>query len=149
MPRSGQLGLPLLCAIAFAVFALGLWATNGNNLPGMLQTLTDRSSSCMLVTVHDGDTIRCGFERVRLADIEAPELPGSPDCAGYKASRSWCDHELAYQSREELKAFLDTGEVELVRSGEDKAGQTLAIVKVEGVSAGEHLMMKKLARPQK
>ncbi|QEA17472.1 thermonuclease family protein [Novosphingobium ginsenosidimutans] len=103
----------------------------------------------MLVTVHDGNTIRCGFERVRLAGIKAPELPGSPDCAGYRASRSWCDPELAYRSKEALEAFLDSGKVEIIRSGEDRSGQSLAIVKVDGVNAGEHLIARKLAKPLK
>ena len=147
MPRNSQLGLPLLGAIALVVFMLGLLVTNGANLPGMLQTLSDRSTSCLLVTVHDGDTIRCGLERVRLADIDAPELPGSPVCAGYKASRSWCDYKLAYRSKAALEAFLDTGKVEIVRQGEDRFGQTLAIVKVNGASAGDHMIAQKLARP--
>ncbi|OYZ97482.1 MAG: nuclease, partial [Novosphingobium sp. 17-62-8] len=33
---------------------------------------------CLSPTVHDGDTIRCGSERVRIANIDAPELPDSP-----------------------------------------------------------------------
>lgn len=35
---------------------------------------------CLSPTVHDGDTIRCGSERVRIANINAPELPDSPKC---------------------------------------------------------------------
>ncbi len=35
---------------------------------------------CLLPSVHDGDTIRCDRERVRIANIDAPELPDSPKC---------------------------------------------------------------------
>ena len=35
---------------------------------------------CMSPLVHDGDTIRCRRERVRIANIDAPELPDSPKC---------------------------------------------------------------------
>lgn len=149
MPRNGQLNLPLLGSIAFVVFALGLLVTNGNRLPGMMQAVSDSSTSCILISVHDGDTIRCGMEQVRLADIDAPELPGSPECAGFRAARSWRDHKLADRSREVLEGFLDTGEVEILRQGEDKYGHTLAIVSVDGESAGEYLVSKGLARPSK
>lgn len=149
MPRNGQLNICLLCSITFVVFALGLLVTNSNRLPGMMQALSDSSTSCIFVSVHDGHTIRCGMEQVRLADIDAPELPGSPECAGFRAARSWCDHQLAEGSREVLEAFLDTGEVEILRQGEDKYGHTLAIVSVGGKSAGEYMVAKGLARPSK
>jgi len=35
---------------------------------------------CLSPSVHDGDTIRCGRERVRIANIDAPELPDSLKC---------------------------------------------------------------------
>ena len=34
---------------------------------------------CLSPTVHDGDTIRRGSERVRIANIDASELPDSPE----------------------------------------------------------------------
>jgi endonuclease YncB( thermonuclease family) len=46
---------------------------------------------CVSVTVHDGDTIRCGRERVRIANIDAPELPDSPKCQDRRVSYAWCD----------------------------------------------------------
>ena len=35
-----------------------------------------RRYACASVTVVDGDTLRCGGQRVRLASIDAPEMPG-------------------------------------------------------------------------
>lgn len=147
MPNSSQLNLPLLGAVSFVVFALGMWITNGSKLPGLLQAWSDSSTSCLIATVSDGTTIRCGMERVRLADIDAPKPAGSPKCAGFRAVRSWCDHELAERSREALEALLDTGKVEILRQGEDQNGVTLAIVKVNGVNAGDYLIARGLARP--
>ena len=44
---------------------------------------------CMSPSVHDGDTIRCGRERVRIANIDAPELPDSPKCQDRRRSYAW------------------------------------------------------------
>jgi micrococcal nuclease len=140
----------LLGGIAVSVFGLGMLVTNWGALGAqsvMSSKAASGQSACAFLTVHDGDTIRCGTERVRLADIDAPELSGSPRCEGYRAATSWCDYELARRSRSALKAFLDTGRVEVIRQGEDNYGRTLAIVRVEGVSAGEHLIRQGLARP--
>jgi endonuclease YncB( thermonuclease family) len=84
---------------------------------------------------------------VRLADIDAPEVPGSPKCEGWRAERAWCDFALGYRSRDELRAFLASGPVGLIRKGEDKYGRTLAVVEVGGQSAGAHLVTMGLARP--
>ncbi len=46
---------------------------------------------CLSPTVHDGDTIRCGREKVRIANIDAPELPDSPKCHDRRQSYAWCD----------------------------------------------------------
>lgn len=44
---------------------------------------------CVSLSVHDGDSIRCGSERVRIANIDAPELPGSPKCEDRRRSYAW------------------------------------------------------------
>jgi endonuclease YncB( thermonuclease family) len=46
--------------------------------PAEVQAATSSATGCAQLSVHDGDTIRCGVERIRLANIEAPELPDSP-----------------------------------------------------------------------
>jgi len=44
---------------------------------------------CLSPTVHDGDTIRCGSERVRIANIDAPELSDSPKCHDRRVPYAW------------------------------------------------------------
>lgn len=106
---------------------------------------------CQTVTVHDGYTIRCDGEKVRVANIDAPELPGSSRCdprqlRGGK-NPSWCDHDLGYRSRDALRAFLARGPVQTHRRGTDRYGRTLATLSVNGRDAGEYLVAQGLARP--
>jgi len=104
-------------------------------------------TSCLGVSVHDGDTIRCGGERIRIANIDAPELPGSPKCERRRRGYEWCDYRAGAASREALRAFLTRGRVTIERQGEDAYGRTLATVRVNGRDAGEYLIARGLARP--
>lgn len=105
---------------------------------------------CASPVVHDGDTIRCGRERVRLASIDAPELPGSPKCARPRRSNGshpgWCDYRMAAQSRDALAALLAGQRVLITRQGTDIYGRTLATVSVNGRDAGAILIARGLAR---
>ena len=105
---------------------------------------------CTIVTVHDGDTIRCNGEKVRIANIDAPELPGSSRCDPRHLrggdNPSWCDYEAGYASRDALIGFLQTGPDELERLGTDRYGRTLGKVTVSGQDAGAYLVSKGLAR---
>jgi endonuclease YncB( thermonuclease family) len=101
---------------------------------------------CGSLSVHDGDSIRCGGERVRIANIEAPELPGSPKCEDSRRSYAWCDYQAGYQARDELRTFLSRGPVMIERMGPDKYGRTLALVTVNGGDAGAYLVRLGLAR---
>ncbi|MFK5088413.1 thermonuclease family protein, partial [Klebsiella pneumoniae] len=82
----------------------------------------------------------CGSERIRIADIDAPELPDSPKCQDYRARDAWCDFEKGYASRDALRAFLAKGRVVVVRQGVDRYGRTLALIRVNGVDAGDWLI---------
>lgn len=102
--------------------------------------------ACILYT-HDGDTVRCQNERIRLLAIDAPELPGSPSCRREKRATHWCtDYQLAIRSRDALRAFLSTGPVMIEREGRDRYGRTLARLSVNGRDAGEYLVSRGLAR---
>lgn len=121
-----------------------------DRLAGLLITMLARTSTSTLVAsacianVHDGDTIRtCEGERIRISNIEAPEMRGSPKCRG----GGWCDYALAEQSRDELSAFLANGTVTIARSRTDRYDRTLATVAVNGKDAGEYLISRSLARP--
>jgi len=64
----------------------------------------------------DGDTLRCGSERIRLRGVYAPELaePGGPE------------------ARARLQRRLEEGEIRLDRHGRDRYGRTRADVYVGG-----------------
>lgn len=103
-------------------------------------------TDCSSLSVHDGDSIRCGRERIRIANIDAPELPDSPKCKDRRAAYAWCDFKTGYASRDSLKAFLAKGRVMIERQGIDRYGRTLARVTVNGIDAGEYLIQRGLAR---
>ena len=100
-----------------------------------------------LASVHDGDTVRsCEGERIRIANIEAPELPDSPKCRPRPRSYAWCDYDMGYESRDALRAFLASGPVKIQRTGTDRYGRTLARLTVNGRDAGQYLIARGLAR---
>jgi micrococcal nuclease len=71
--------------------------------------------------VVDGDTLRCGDERVRLLGIDAPELPGH--CRTGRA----CVAGDPYASSASLEAAL-APPLSIRRVGADRYGRTLAMV---------------------
>lgn len=112
------------------------------------------SSTICIASVHDGDSIRlCSGERIRIANIDAPELPGSERCSAGARSRlagsrnpSWCDYARGFRARDALEAFLATGPVRIRRVGTDRYNRTLAHVTVNGRDAGQYLISRGLAR---
>ena len=111
-------------------------------------------AAACIASVHDGDTLRlCSGERVRLANIDAPEVAGSSRCrtktrARLAASRNpaWCDKKLGIQSRDALRRFIVSGTAKIHRIGKDRYGRTLARVTVNGQDAGAYLISRGLAR---
>lgn len=101
---------------------------------------------CSVTSVHDGDTIRCGSEKVRIANIDAPELADSPKCKDRRASYAWCDFNAGLQSRNALRTFLSRGRVTIERLGMDSYGRTLAKISVNGQDAGAFLVNQGLAK---
>jgi len=69
----------------------------------------------------DGDTLRCGQERVRLLGIDAPEMPGH--CRRGRR----CVQGDPFISKARLEASLDR-QMSIVRVGQDRYGRTLATV---------------------
>ena len=92
------------------------------------------------IRIIDGDTIDFEGMRVRLADIDTPEVRGR------------CAHEteLAARATRRLRALLADGAIELHRlpSGrdEDQYGRKLRIVTRDGRSVGDMLVAEGLAR---
>lgn len=85
---------------------------------------------CSAPIVIDGDTIVCGREHVRLAAIDAPELPGH--CRVGRA----CVDGNGYASKAALTKLLTLGRVSIRRCGIDRYGRTLAHVYVRGQDVG-------------
>lgn len=101
---------------------------------------------CVSLSVHDGDSIRCGRERIRIQDIDAPELPDSPKCHDRRRRYAWCNYRKGYEARDALREFLSQGPVMVQRTGVDRYGRTLALVTVNGRDAGAYLVGHGLAR---
>lgn len=74
----------------------------------------------------DGDTLRCGAERVRLIGIDAPELPGH--CARHRR----CAPGDPFAARAHLARLLRSGPIMITRTGQDHYGRTLALVRAGG-----------------
>jgi endonuclease YncB( thermonuclease family) len=66
--------------------------------------------------VHDGDTVWWNGEKIRIADIDAPELNGQ--CRQ--------ERDLARASRDRLVVLLNARPVTIWRTGKDRYGRTLA-----------------------
>ncbi len=76
--------------------------------------------SCRSVKVTDGDTLRCDGKRVRLAGIDAPELPGH--C---RKGRD-CTPGDPYASTDNLEMLVATGPVVCAQSDIDVYGRIVA-----------------------
>jgi endonuclease YncB( thermonuclease family) len=90
--------------------------------------------------VVDGDTIWHRGIKIRLADIDTPEV-FSPQCASEAA--------LGRQATERLLELINAGAFELVRTGRDadRYGRKLRILERHGRSLGDILIAEGLARP--
>lgn len=147
--KSGARRTPTLLLVSIglavgAVSGLGLL-----NWPG-LWSMTAQSSSVRFRRCHmgggincvvDGDTFWFNGERVRVADIDAPETH-PPRCPA--------EAELGNRATERLHELLNAGPFTL-QSGssrdEDRYGRKLRIVERDGRSLGSQLVSEGLARP--
>lgn len=90
--------------------------------------------------IWDGDSflvgMQSGSERIRVQNIDAPEIDGQ--CIEEIQRANWAKNRLA--------DIMNESRVEIVRSGKDKYGRTLARVNVNGVDAGSTLIAEGLAR---
>ncbi|WP_207541062.1 thermonuclease family protein [Sabulicella rubraurantiaca] len=96
----------LLFPLILLGFALGAWLATQRPAP---------DSAFLSCTATDGDTLRCGAERVRLLGLDAPEMSGR--CV---------DEERRARAARDRLAALAQGGVRLARDGEDRYGRTLA-----------------------
>lgn len=89
--------------------------------------------------VIDGDTIRYGGTKIRLEDIDAPEI-SSPKCAAEAA--------LGRQATRRLLELMNEGPFRLVGGtrDEDRYGRKLRVIERNGRSVGDTLIAEGLAR---
>ena len=89
--------------------------------------------------VQSGDSFYLGGKTVRIAGIEAPQLYGAA-CPR--------EAELGRASATRLQRILNSGELELTRSGEDldRYGLLLRHVSVDGASVAQAMVAARLAR---
>jgi len=91
----------------------------------MITVLAALSLSCTPVAV-DGDTIRCGTERIRLIGIDAPEM------GPCKPAGRVCVSGDPEASKRALSAALKNKPLRIERRGLDRYGRTLAFVSAGG-----------------
>lgn len=84
----------------------------------ILAAATPPPSNC---TVTDGDTIRCGDERIRLLGIDAPEIHG---CRKGRV----CVAGDGQASKRSLERAVAGSRLSLRRLGKDRYGRTLGVV---------------------
>ncbi len=84
------------------------------------------TSSALSCTVTDGDTLRCGAERVRLTGIDAPEV------VGHCRKGRQCAPGDGIASKASLIRIIGGRPVTLSRLGRDRYGRTLAVAYVGG-----------------
>lgn len=90
--------------------------------------------------VVDGDTFWLAGEKVRIADIDTPEI-SQPMCAAELA--------LGNRAKRRLRQLLNAGPFELQRVGNrdrDRNGRLLRVVTRDGRSLGDVLVKEGLAR---
>lgn len=87
--------------------------------------------------VVDGDTFWLQGEKIRLMDIDTPEVGGA------------CEAERVMSARSagRLAELLSGGVIEIERHGQDHFKRTLGVVSVDGRKVGDIMISEGLARP--
>ncbi|MCW5728217.1 thermonuclease family protein [Parvibaculum sp.] len=91
------------------------------------------------ISVHDGDTIRIGDERIRLLGFDTPELGRHSRCA--REARE------AERARDFLRRSIDRArDIRIERDGTDRYGRTLARLYIDGTDAASLMIGSGYAR---
>lgn len=105
--------------------------------------LTVAFAASLSIVVIDGDTIDVNGERIRIANIDAPEIRGAK-----------CDAEkrLGIVAKHRLEQLVQAGRLEIIpgdpKNGRvrDRHGRTLATIRIDGDDVGEILIRDSIAR---
>lgn len=134
--------------IGLGVFAAGMAITNWDTVASAASPVVGRitgTNFTICVTdvrwncVVDGDTFWRNRRKIRIADIDTPEV-FSPKCAS--------EYERGMQATHRLRELLNEGpfELESIDRDQDKHGRDLRIVVRNGRSIGDQLVGEGLAR---
>ena len=135
--RIGGARLAFLGGVAAALVYTGTLA-GGESRAGAMAAGASLIADPWAVVITDGDTFRYHGTKIRVADIDAPEVRGR------------CPEEsrLAARATDRLEALLHAGPFELRTLGrdEDRYGRKLRVVTRNGRSLGDQLVAEGLAR---
>ena len=133
-----------LVVIACVAF-LGYSAVRDGMLPGFLggnspSRFTKGIETIDLREAHilDGGTVSFGSERIRIANVEAPEI-FEPGCRR--------EREIGLKAKERLGQLIASGASQIEREGTDAIGRTLARVRTGETDVGQTLLNEGLALP--
>jgi micrococcal nuclease len=140
--------LTLFISIALTQAYYSGWFTTKSSTVGFMSTEAQVGESVSFNRCHigggyncvvDGDTIWLRGEKIRIADIDAPETH-DPQCQSEKA--------LGDRATDRLEQLLEAGTVTLqsIDRDEDRYGRKLRIVLVDGRSVGDTLVSEGLVR---
>jgi endonuclease YncB( thermonuclease family) len=142
--RPARRALPLrwlpLGLVAVALVAMLATPKRNANAPLAATAIALCRTAAEPTCVIDGDTIRYNGIKIRLADIDAPEV-FSPQCASERA--------LGERAALRLVALMNEGPVQMARDGgrdEDVYGRKLRTLWRDGRSLGDTLVAEGLAR---
>jgi endonuclease YncB( thermonuclease family) len=104
---------------------------------GRSEPREERAVAGQRIYAFDGDTFVMGGRRIRIANIDAPELH-PPRCAE--------EQRLGMAAKEKLQQLLGSGNVTISGSAHDRYGRDLRYVEVNGQDVGEAMLSAGLAR---
>lgn len=119
-------------------------STPDQKVEAVIRTLLVAAIINFTGSVTDGDTVTIAGERIRIANIDTPEI-----------HHAQCEAErrLGKVAARRLAELLKSGRIE-VHVGDpgtgrkkDRYGRTLATISIDGMDVGETLIIEDLARP--
>ena len=125
-----------------ATFGVGMLVTQGFGTSAIARS-QQTYSICGMVRqncVVDGDTVWIDGTKIRIADIDTPEI-GQPKC-------DW-EYQQGIKARDRLQELMNSRPFEVVRIGsrdEDRYGRKLRVLVSNGRSLGDQLVSEGLAR---
>jgi endonuclease YncB( thermonuclease family) len=126
---------PALTAILVLAIVAGLGLAPEDALDDFLDAAVPNRGDIVLaggVQVTDGDTFRIGAERIRVENIDTPELGDGAECLA--------ERHLADLALQHARVLLASGELRVERTGADQYGRTLARVSVGGRDFGRAMI---------